>query len=72
MEKGTPVGKLKGIEFYVFLYTLENPRYYKGVEGANTIGLGYYGKHGSDMGEGLKRVASAAEWLKENIPKFKE
>jgi len=72
MEKGTPVGKLKGIKFFVFLYALENPRYYEGVGGTNTLGFGYYGKHGSDMREGLWRIASAVEWLKEHIPEFRK
>ena len=70
MEQGTPIKKLKGLEFYVYLYALDSPRRYTGGSlgsaNDNTIGFGYYGKDGC-IRQGLDIIGNHTAWLKDNL-----
>ena len=65
MEKGTPVKKLKGLDFFVFLYALREPRTYEGLEAKNTVGFGYVGEE-KDAYDGFERIGEVVDWLGEH------
>jgi len=69
MEKGTPIAKLTGLEFYVYLYLLDVPRKYEGLEKENTIGAGYVGL---DTKKGIGRIQKVLAELKTEIPYLKK
>ena len=70
MEQGTPIKKLKGLEFYVYLYRLDTPRRYRGGYAGqandNTIGFGYHGKN-EHIRDGLDQVNRYILWLKDHL-----
>ena len=66
VEQGTPIKKLSGLEFFVYLYVLDTPRRYVGVSRQNNIGFGYYGRN-ADIRAGVERVERELGWLRENI-----
>ncbi|MBI2583065.1 MAG: hypothetical protein HYW25_00215 [Candidatus Aenigmarchaeota archaeon] len=75
IHTGTPVVKLKGLEFYVYLYALEQPRRYKDergqpVEGENTIGVGYVGKD-ECIEEGTGRIQETVQAWKGEFPRLR-
>ena len=62
----TLIGKLEGINFYIYLYQLDAPREYQGPFNHNTIGFGYVGRENSqDIQTGLDRVCRGVKWLRE-------
>ena len=72
-KTATLIGKLSGLDFYVYLYRLDAPRAYPGHFNSNTIGLGYVGReHSPDIQTGLDRLCRGVGWLREQIPALQE
>lgn len=65
MNDGTPVKKLKGLDFFVFLYALREPRSYEDFEAKNNIGFGYVGEE-KDSYSGFERIEEVVDWFREN------
>jgi|GEM_PF-3693207 len=72
-NEGTPIAKLTGIDFYIYLYRLEQQRSYEHLAGCdpNTIGLGYVGNE-INAREGMQRIFECAQWLHNNLEPLKQ
>ncbi len=68
---GTPIGRLEGLDFYVYLYRLTTPRQYVDTPGVNTVGFGYVGSN-PDLNQGMARINEGIGWLRTNIPHLKK
>ena len=68
----TLIGKLKDLDFFVFVYQLESPRFYGEGFAEQTVGIGFVGEDEDEMETGKKQLLDTARWLRSQVPMLQE
>ena len=67
----TLIGKLTGLDFFVFVYQLESPRFYGEGFDEQTVGIGFVGEE-DEMETGKERLLNTARWLRSQVPELQK